>query len=316
MLECCSTTTHRYTPASITRTQVISVTHFVFALPTPLFYDVLMSSTEFDPSVAADGLTLGADGIWSSGRVKSVSYPEIGNARFHQVEDRSFWFRHRNNCVLAAVQRYVPAGPMLDIGGGNGIVSRKLADAGFPTVLLEPGETGTANALQAGVQIVIRSTLDGARFKESALAAVGMFDVLEHIEDDGAFLDLVGHCLAPGGLLFLTVPAYAALWSQEDVSAGHFRRYRRRQLRGLLQRHGFDVEYGTYIFSLLPLPILLTRTLPSRLGLRKEPSNETTRTEHGMSLIGTLLAPELSAVRRGWVIPSGGSLLFVARRGG
>ena len=99
------------------------MTHFVFALPTPLFYDVLMSSTEFDPSVAADGLTLGADGIWSSSRVQSVSYPEIGNALCHQVEDQSFWFRHRNNYIASIVKKYSPANTLLDVGGGNGYVA-------------------------------------------------------------------------------------------------------------------------------------------------------------------------------------------------
>ena len=50
-------------------------------------------------------------------------------------------------------------------------------------------------------------------------------DVIEHIEDEVAFVsDLVG-AMKPGGLLMITVPADPELWTQHDESFGHFRRY-------------------------------------------------------------------------------------------
>jgi hypothetical protein len=49
-----------------------------------------------------------------------MSFPEHGNAACLQVEDRSFWFRHRNRRVESAVRRFAPKGALPDIGGGNG----------------------------------------------------------------------------------------------------------------------------------------------------------------------------------------------------
>ena len=50
-------------------------------------------------------------------------------------------------------------------------------------------------------------------------------DVLEHIEDDRAmFAELVA-AASPGCYFLVTVPADPSLWSQHDVSFGHYRRY-------------------------------------------------------------------------------------------
>lgn len=52
-------------------------------------------------------------------RITRISYPEGGHAVCREVEDSSFWFAHRNRCIVAAVERMPPCGPILDIGGGG-----------------------------------------------------------------------------------------------------------------------------------------------------------------------------------------------------
>jgi hypothetical protein len=44
---------------------------------------------------------------------------------------RSFWFLHRNRCIVSLVRRFAPDGRFLDIGGGNGYVARGLVAAGI-----------------------------------------------------------------------------------------------------------------------------------------------------------------------------------------
>ena len=68
------------------------------------------------------------------------------------------------------------------------------------------------------------------------------------------------------------VPAHAWLWCDEDVEAGHFRRYSRESMVAALSHAGFAVEYITYFFRWMPLPIFVLRTLPSLLGLRRLPA--------------------------------------------
>ena len=153
---------------------------------------------------------------------------------------------------------------------------------------------------------------------------VGLFDVLEHIEQEAEFLSLVSGMLSVHGLVFLTVPAYAWLWSREDEEAGHFRRYTRTSLAGVLERAGFRIEYSTYIFSVLPLGVLLGRVAPYRLGLQQRKTSDPrtagrqhrTRTGLIARVLERIWAWELCRIRRRLGICIGGSCLMVARKPG
>src|SRR6266567_1791580 len=97
-------------------------------------------------SKIAANLEQGTNGIWSARNVSKVSYPDEGNTSCLAVEDTSFWFRHRNNCILEVMKNLPPATPFFDVGGGNGYVAKALQDAGLEVVLVEPGSTGALNA--------------------------------------------------------------------------------------------------------------------------------------------------------------------------
>lgn len=267
-----------------------------------------------NPQDAAENLRCAEDGLWVAGSQEArVSYPEGGSSLCHSVEEGSFWFRHRNRCIVEVVRRFHRGGAIWDVGGGNGFVSRALLDAGFEVVLVEPSREGAENALRRGIPRVVCATFEDARFRPRSLAAVGLFDVLEHIGDDGGFLDLLRGRLIPGGRLFLTVPAHPWLWSGNDTFSGHFRRYTAGTLRRLFTAHGFRVDYLTAFFRPLVLPILLFRALPSRLGLRGY-SASATRREHspGAGPFGALLEREVRAIRRGRTLSFGASLLLAA----
>jgi hypothetical protein len=148
---------------------------------------------------------------------------------------------------------------------------------------------------------------------------VGLFDVLEHIKDDSAFLASVRELLRPGGRIYLSVPAFQFLWSRDDEVAGHFRRYTRRSLAKVFRAAGLQVEYLTYFFWFLPLPVGVLRTIPSRVGWRRNPTLRSAKREHTVGrgltrrLVDWALSPELAWLRRGRTLPFGGSCLAVAR---
>ncbi len=268
-------------------------------------------------------LVRSAQGIWVSHQdAGQLSYPAGGHAACMAIEDDSFWFRHRNRCIVAAVRKWMPEniGPIFDIGGGNGFVGWGLEDAGYNVVLVEPGSDGAHNAKQRGLANVVCATTQGAGFAPGSMPAIGLFDVVEHIADDHAFMTEMRALLVRDGLAFITVPAHQWLWSQEDIDAGHYRRYTASSIIAVLRKSGFEIEFVTSFFRPLPLPILLLRAMPHRLGMRPGPNTAASaQRDHAVSagasasLLNRLLASELTNIVAGRSMSIGASLLVVAR---
>lgn len=249
-----------------------------------------------------------------------ISYPADGNDLCFAIEDESFWFQHRNRCILEAVAQFPPAGEILDVGGGNGYVAYALQQAGYAVTLVEPGASGVRNARQRGVS-AIQATMSEAGFVPDSIAAIGMFDVLEHIRDEAAFLQEAHRLLIDNGRLYLTVPAFAFLWSNEDDVAGHFRRYTTASLRRTLEASGFRIDYATYFFHFLPPLTFALRSFPYRLGLRRGAAltEAAMRAEHILSptasaLFAPLMDWETRRICKRNRIPFGGSCFVVASK--
>lgn len=255
------------------------------------------------------------DGIWKSETNHTVSYPDDGNNLCFEIEDNSFWFKHRNKLILELVHRFSRKSLFFDVGGGNGFVSKALQNAGVETFLVETGWQGIANAHKRGVNNLIWAPLDDLEFLAHSVPAIGVFDVVEHIENDLNFLGKLNEMITAWGHLYLTVPAYKALWSDEDVLAGHFHRYTLGAIEKKLELAGFKVVYSTYVFHFLPIPIFIMRSLPNKLNHRATKVDELKhKANHNKNswIVEKLLNLELAAVTRGIRIPFGSSCLVVA----
>lgn len=271
-------------------------------------------------SQLSTALRCGDDGLWRAPSTAPISYPGSGNTDCFELEDRSFWFRHRNNCIATVIRRHPPQGVILDLGGGNGYVTRRLLDEGYDALLLEPGIDGALNAHRArNIPQVICATFDDAALLPATVAAVGLFDVIEHVPNDQQFLRKIHEVLVPGGLLYLTVPMHPWLWSAADVWAGHCRRYRNGALKTLLSRD-YDLCFESYFFAPLVLPIGLLRALPYRLGIGREETPLRAAVEHGVEpglarkALDWLLHREVTALATGRSQRFGASLIAVARK--
>lgn len=252
--------------------------------------------------------------------ISPISFPDEGNDVSRQVEDDSYWFQHRNDCIQEVLRQFPPAGTVFDIGGGNGYVAAGLQRAGYDVAVVEPGP-GARHALERGVQKVIWGTMEDAAFESQSLPAASAFDVIEHLPDDRAFLQRVHERLVPGGRFYCTVPAGPGLWSSDDVYSGHFRRYRESALRQTLEQAGFSIEFCTHLFGWLTVPVFMCRVLPSRLGLRKPTqlgSVAAVRSDHRApsalsGLVTRFHRQELRQIAARRSITHGTSLLCVAK---
>lgn len=260
------------------------------------------------------------DGIWFSGNIQQISYPDEANRVYFEVEDNSFWFQHRNNCITDLAKAFNIPKQFFDVGGGNGFVSMGMQQAGYDVVLLEPGIEGCLNGKTRGIKNIICTTLQNCSLPEASIPSCGLFDVIEHIEDDYGILRQVHFFMEKNGVLLLTVPAYNFLWSDEDDYIGHYRRYTLKTITETLSKAGFKVEYSSYLFSFLVIPILLFRSLPAWLRIKtKRGDPKTVEKDHhsqGMAgrIVHSLMSWERKRIRKKKKIFTGSSCLVVARK--
>ncbi len=238
---------------------------------------------------------------------------------YHRLREyeREYWWHVGRRFLLSAMLK---AGVSenrersgLDIGCGTG------ANAG----ILEPyarfvGTDVSVELYRPGLprpaHPVLLAKGEALPFADGAFGLCTFFDVLEHIDDEDAFLKEVRRVLQPGGFVLLSVPAYPLLWSEHDVSLHHRRRYVRRTLRDALTRNHFAVVRLTHgmasVFPLIAGYRLLARLRPGR----RAPQTSYVHTPALLNrLLSSLLELEAAWLRR-LGLPFGTSLLCLARR--
>jgi SAM-dependent methyltransferase len=183
-----------------------------------------------------------------------------------ESEPRHFWFAGRNRVILAAIKRLGlrPPARIMDIGCGSGMVLQALLRAGYRADGIEMHAPLCERAADACPRATIHQ-MDVLRHEMSSLhgryAAVGMFDVLEHIADPTAILRDAARYTKDEGLILGTVPALSGLWSRLDELVGHRRRYNRQTLGAELVHAGLRPVRIDYFFQSLVFPIWLHRHL-------------------------------------------------------
>ncbi len=83
-------------------------------------------------------------------------------------------------------------------------------------------------------------------FSENNLDTVICINTLEHIEDDVMVLKNFSSVLSKEGVLILLVPAFQFLYCNLDKAAGHYRRYKLREIFEKVQKCGFVVKKKMY----------------------------------------------------------------------
>jgi SAM-dependent methyltransferase len=186
--------------------------------------------------------------------------PEFHDA-LSGAEDWHFWFRTRRARLLREIRRRLhPPSSFLDVGCGTGYFAGYLARKGF--TMFGCDLFYKSSMREADVLIVGADALSLPLVADS-FAGVGLFDIIEHLDEPEMALREAHRVLKPGGFVFITVPASRALWSAIDVTAGHRRRYSAGELRELLRGAGFLVRRVSYMFPCLFPFIYLARNNPS-----------------------------------------------------
>jgi SAM-dependent methyltransferase len=244
-------------------------------------------------------------------------YDDAYFAELYALEARNYWFRARNALLAWAMRKYFHAARVfLEIGCGTGFVLAGIARA-LPQLALHASEVSSS-----GLPFAAQRTPQAALLQMDARAipfadhfdVIGMFDVLEHIDEDVTVLDEARRALRAGGGLIITVPQHRFLWSVYDEHAHHVRRYAAPELRAKVLKAGFRVIMMTSFVSLLLPLMLLSRRLPQKPAADYDVLAELRVSRAANFLLESVLAIERGLIRLGLRFPAGGSLLLIASR--
>ncbi len=249
--------------------------------------------------------------------VDNEGYDDRYFAELFRLESGNYWFRARNALLTWALRKYFPqARDYLEIGCGTGYVLAGVA-AARPELKLHASEI-SSRGLPFAASRVPRAAL----FQMDARAIpyvehfdiIGMFDVLEHIEEDERVLAQARRALKPGGGLIVTVPQHRFLWSRYDEHAHHVRRYAAAEIAEKVTAAGFKIVMTTSFVSLL-LPLMAL----SRLARPAPRSGYDVLADLKVgaftnAVLESALAFERFMIRCGVRFPAGGSRLLLAQK--
>lgn len=187
--------------------------------------------------------------------------PELMRRLWH-MEERHFWHAARNRWIRRGLEAYGlrPPARILDVGCGSGAVAGMLQSHGYSVVGIDTGEMLVRKADERFPQATfVSGEIERLAPDLGPFDGVGFFDVLEHLDDPGAFLDTAIAHARPGALVVATVPALMELYSTIDLLSGHKRRYEPGELKQLFVDRGLVNVEEHAIFRLLHAALRMRR---------------------------------------------------------
>ncbi|PIP86567.1 hypothetical protein COV42_03045 [Candidatus Campbellbacteria bacterium CG11_big_fil_rev_8_21_14_0_20_44_21] len=146
---------------------------------------------------------------------------------------------------------------VLDLGSGNGVLADFKKDK-YKKIILSDHSSVIVNKLKNKFQDsnnIIVLQIDAENFLlDDKVNLITATDIIEHLQNDVKSLRSSFKALTEGGQIFISVPAMPFLYGRRDKKYGHFRRYKKKELRQKLKEAGFKVGYIRYwnISGVLP----------------------------------------------------------------
>ena len=248
--------------------------------------------------------------------IKNDGFDPQGFRFLMENEDKHFWFRERNQIILWAIKEFFPKNRvLLEIGCGTGYVASAI-EKNFPNFKVYGSEIFIEGLKHASLRLKKEQLfqLDARRIPfDNVFDIIGMFDVLEHIDEDERVLEQIHKSLKPKGGIIITVPQHKFLWSKVDDYSCHKRRYNKKELKEKLFKAGFRVNYMTSFVTLL-MPILVASRITNSLKKDCCPSKEFILPQAINSILAATLKIEQLFIRKKVSLPFGGSLLAIAHK--
>jgi SAM-dependent methyltransferase len=243
---------------------------------------------------------------------------DTANRQFIELERNHFWFVGRRRIFFDLLDHELGNRRdlrVLDVGCGAGGMLAPLSRYGEVTGI-DASEELIEFCRRRGFERVQVGSAYELPVASDAVDLLTLFDIIEHVPDDRRVLRECHRALAPGGLLFVSVPAYQFLYANNDRVAHHERRYTAGRLRRTLMAAGFSRPRVSY-FNTLLFPAILPAVLGKKLLERvREPGDETNLSHTMHPRVSRALAATMGSERhllRRVNLPFGHSIIALAR---
>jgi SAM-dependent methyltransferase len=183
------------------------------------------------------------------------------NTNFSGLEElrniEKFLPKYNQYIVDLCAQYISPHSQVMDFGAGMGTLSMLLKKKfGCPIITVEIDSSNVAILEDLGFKNF--KNIEEIDYKFDLIFSS---NVLEHIENDVQTVQKLRDKIKPGGYLYLYLPAHKILWTKMDEIVGHYRRYSRSGILGMLSAGGLKVVRCHYADSLGFLATLLTKLI-------------------------------------------------------
>ena len=226
--------------------------------------------------------------------------------QLREAERNHFWFRIRRRWIFDRLKKLIPPpAEILEIGCGTGNVSSFLAKKGYRVTGCEYYQEAVSMAWP-GFQIV-QGDAHNLPFENKRFDIVGLFDVIEHFQDDEAVLREAERVLKDRGIMVVTVPAREELWSWVDEVSLHKRRYTKDRINRIFLQFKLEPLLIEYMFMSLYLPMKYLR--------RNHSSNKDLfKVNNILNSFFTYLFHSERLISRRFSLPIGTSIIGIAQK--
>lgn len=237
---------------------------------------------------------------------RNITYSPSFFKDLKNAEKNHFWFVTRRKWIFEKIRKFSPPPAiLLEVGCGTGNVSSYLAKKGYQVTGCEYYQEAISTAWP-GFHI-IQGDAQNLPFADSSFDIVGIFDVIEHFQDDTALIREATRVVRKGGIIAVSVPAREELWSFVDEASYHKRRYEKENLERIFSDSLLTPLSIEYIFMSLYVPMKFTR----RAGRKNDNMFAINKVVNGM-MKGLFTLERIFS--RGFPLPIGTSLIAVAQK--
>lgn len=230
-----------------------------------------------------------------------------------RVEETHWWYRALHDLIFQALEAELPdwrEKKILDAGCGTGAILQRLGNP-EKNVGIDLAPEAIEFCRRRGLTNVRQGDINALPFDDASFDAVISSNAIYHewVSDITAAMHEMRRVLRPNGVLVINEPAFRFLHSAHDEAVMTARRFRKSEIRKLLEEHNFEIRRLTYWTTFLfPLAFAARTLRGSKMGRDFESTD---------SWVQRFLAQIMKVERqllRTVSLPLGVALLAVARK--